>query len=179
VIPWSSLFYGLVDTNITRSAQLRTADSCRTSMGNFHLWSDYFLQPFHHQHTIQYNTHHIDTARISIVTTNEYSDRIGPGTCLYLLKEIWCNCLTADGIASVHNNSTAVTRMLKVTEHSELLSTSQVTMRQTTEESRFDSPARARDIFLLHGVQTGSRAHPVSYPMGNGSSFPRVKAAGA
>jgi hypothetical protein len=44
--------------------------------------------------------------------------RIGPGTCLYLLKEMWCNCLTADGIVPALNNSTAVTGMSKVTKHS-------------------------------------------------------------
>jgi hypothetical protein len=32
---------------------------------------------------------------------------------------------------------------------------------------------------FLHVVQTGSRAHPVSYPMGTGGSFPGGKAAGA
>jgi hypothetical protein len=31
----------------------------------------------------------------------------------------------------------------------------------------------------LHVVQTGSGAHPASYPMGTGGSFPRGKAAGA
>jgi hypothetical protein len=40
-------------------------------------------------------------------------------------------------------------------------------------------PTRARDITLLHGVQTGSRVHPTSYPMGTWGSFPREKAAGA
>jgi hypothetical protein len=34
-------------------------------------------------------------------------------------------------------------------------------------------------IFFLHVVQTGSGVHPASYPMGNGGSFPAVKAAGA
>jgi hypothetical protein len=32
---------------------------------------------------------------------------------------------------------------------------------------------------FLHVVQTGSGAHPTSYPMGTFSSFPRGKAAGA
>jgi hypothetical protein len=32
---------------------------------------------------------------------------------------------------------------------------------------------------LLHIVQTGSGAHPASYPMGTGGSFPDGKAAGA
>jgi hypothetical protein len=31
----------------------------------------------------------------------------------------------------------------------------------------------------LHVVHTGSGAHPVSYPMGTGGSFPGGKAAGA
>jgi hypothetical protein len=31
----------------------------------------------------------------------------------------------------------------------------------------------------LHVVQTGSGAHPASYPMGTGCSFPGDKAAGA
>jgi hypothetical protein len=33
--------------------------------------------------------------------------------------------------------------------------------------------------FLLHVVQTGSEAHPASYPMGTGGSFPCDKGAGA
>jgi hypothetical protein len=36
-----------------------------------------------------------------------------------------------------------------------------------------------RDVSLLHSVQTGSGAHPASYPMGTGGSFPGDKAAGA
>jgi len=32
---------------------------------------------------------------------------------------------------------------------------------------------------IRHSVQTGSGAHPVSYPMGTGGSFPGVRAAGA
>jgi hypothetical protein len=40
-------------------------------------------------------------------------------------------------------------------------------------------PAAARDFSLLHGVQTGSEAHPASYPMGAGGSFPGSKTAGA
>jgi hypothetical protein len=35
------------------------------------------------------------------------------------------------------------------------------------------------DFSLLHSVQNGIRAHPASYPMGIGSSFPGGKAAGA
>jgi hypothetical protein len=34
-----------------------------------------------------------------------------------------------------------------------------------------------QEFSFLHVVQTGSGAHPVSYPMGTGGSFPRVKAA--
>jgi hypothetical protein len=33
--------------------------------------------------------------------------------------------------------------------------------------------AGARDLSLLHSVQTGSSAHPTSYPMGLGGFFPR------
>jgi hypothetical protein len=32
---------------------------------------------------------------------------------------------------------------------------------------------------LLHCIRTGSGAHPASYPMGNGGSFPGSKAAKA
>jgi hypothetical protein len=35
------------------------------------------------------------------------------------------------------------------------------------------------EFSLLHVVQTGSGAHPASYPMGTGSSFPGGKAAEA
>jgi hypothetical protein len=34
-------------------------------------------------------------------------------------------------------------------------------------------------LYILHSVKTGSVAHPASYPMGNGSSFPWGKAAKA
>jgi hypothetical protein len=40
-------------------------------------------------------------------------------------------------------------------------------------------PGRARDLSLLHSVQTGSGAHPSSYLMGTGDSFHEGKAAGA
>jgi hypothetical protein len=36
---------------------------------------------------------------------------------------------------------------------------------------------RGRDFSLLQSVQTGSRAHPASYSMGNGGSFPAGKGA--
>jgi hypothetical protein len=39
--------------------------------------------------------------------------------------------------------------------------------------------AEAKDFALLHGVQTGSGAHPASYPMGTGGSILVGKAAGA
>jgi hypothetical protein len=47
-----------------------------------------------------------------------------------------------------------------------------------------DCTARVRypavqDFSLLHGVQTGSGAHPASYPMGIWGFSPGVKAAGA
>jgi hypothetical protein len=32
-------------------------------------------------------------------------------------------------------------------------------------------PAVARNFYLLHGVQTGSGAHPISYQMGTVGSF--------
>jgi hypothetical protein len=32
-------------------------------------------------------------------------------------------------------------------------------------------PARAENFSLRRGVQTGSGAHPASYPMGTGGSF--------
>jgi hypothetical protein len=35
------------------------------------------------------------------------------------------------------------------------------------------------EFSLLHIVQTGSGAHPASYPMGTGGSFSRSKEAGA
>jgi hypothetical protein len=40
-------------------------------------------------------------------------------------------------------------------------------------------PAGAGNCSLRHRVQTGSGAHPVSYPVGTGGSFPGGKAAGA
>jgi hypothetical protein len=45
-------------------------------------------------------------------------------------------------------------------------------------DSRVRLPVGARN-FSHHSVQNGSRAQPVSYPMGIGISFPGVKAAGA
>jgi hypothetical protein len=46
---------------------------------------------------------------------------------------------------------------------------------------RLDSPGsvpgKARDSSLLHSIQTGSGAHPASYPMGTGYYFPGCKAA--
>jgi hypothetical protein len=38
---------------------------------------------------------------------------------------------------------------------------------------------RGQDFSLFHSVQTGSGAHPASYPMSTGASFPRGIAAGA
>jgi hypothetical protein len=40
-------------------------------------------------------------------------------------------------------------------------------------------PAGAGNFSLRHHVQTGSGAHPASYPMGTGGSFSGFKAAGA
>jgi hypothetical protein len=45
--------------------------------------------------------------------------------------------------------------------------------------SRVRFPAGAGNFSLHHRVQNGSGAHPASYPMGNGGSFPGGKAAGA
>jgi hypothetical protein len=47
----------------------------------------------------------------------------------------------------------------------------------TTEGSEFDSRL-SQEFSLLHVVRTGSGAHPASYPMGTGGSFPGGKAAG-
>jgi hypothetical protein len=40
-------------------------------------------------------------------------------------------------------------------------------------------PVRARDFYLLYSVQTGSGAHPASYPMGTGVQSPGVKLPGS
>jgi hypothetical protein len=45
--------------------------------------------------------------------------------------------------------------------------------------SKVRFPAGAGNFSLHHRVQTESGAHPASYPMGIGVSFPRDKAAGA
>jgi hypothetical protein len=45
--------------------------------------------------------------------------------------------------------------------------------------SRVRFPAGARNFSLHHRVQSGSGAHPASYPMGTRGSFPWGKAAGA
>jgi hypothetical protein len=39
-------------------------------------------------------------------------------------------------------------------------------------------PAGAGNFFLRRHVQNGSGAHPASYPMGTGGSFPGVKRSG-
>jgi hypothetical protein len=44
-------------------------------------------------------------------------------------------------------------------------------------EIRF--PAGARDFSLFHSIQTGFGAHPASYPIGTGGSFPKGKTAEA
>jgi hypothetical protein len=46
----------------------------------------------------------------------------------------------------------------------------------TTEESEFESPLGQKFTFL-YIVQTGSGAHPTSYPMGTGGFFSGSKAA--
>jgi hypothetical protein len=45
--------------------------------------------------------------------------------------------------------------------------------------SRVRFPAGAGNVSLHHRVQNGSGAHPASYPVGTGGSFPGGKAAGA
>jgi hypothetical protein len=45
--------------------------------------------------------------------------------------------------------------------------------------SRVRFPAGAGNFSLHHRVQNSSGAHPASYPMRNGGSFPGCKAAGA
>jgi hypothetical protein len=44
-------------------------------------------------------------------------------------------------------------------------------------DSRGSILTRPRNFFLFHRVQTGPEAHPASYPMSMGSSFPEGKAA--
>jgi hypothetical protein len=45
--------------------------------------------------------------------------------------------------------------------------------------SRLRFQAGAENLSLHHRVQNGSGAHPASFPMGIGGSFPENKAAGA
>jgi hypothetical protein len=45
--------------------------------------------------------------------------------------------------------------------------------------SRVRFPMGARSFSLHHRIQNDSGAHPASYPMGTGGSFPGGKAAGA
>jgi hypothetical protein len=45
--------------------------------------------------------------------------------------------------------------------------------------SRIRFPAGAGNFSLHHRVQSGSGAHPASYPMGSKGSFPGGRAAGA
>jgi hypothetical protein len=42
----------------------------------------------------------------------------------------------------------------------------------TTDLTEVRSPAEAMDFFPLACVQTGSEAHPASYPMGTSAYFP-------
>jgi hypothetical protein len=39
-------------------------------------------------------------------------------------------------------------------------------------DNQVSIPGKGRDFFLRHRVQTGPGAHPASYPMGVGGSFP-------
>jgi hypothetical protein len=41
-----------------------------------------------------------------------------------------------------------------------------------TEEFGFNSRTQGKDFSLLHNLQTGSDAHPASYTVGTGASFP-------
>jgi hypothetical protein len=43
-------------------------------------------------------------------------------------------------------------------------------------DSRGSIPGRGKRFSLLHSVQTGSGAHPASYPMGTAGDFPGGKA---
>jgi hypothetical protein len=54
-----------------------------------------------------------------------------------------------------------------------------IMMRQEARCSKVGILARVINLSLLHGLQTGSRAHPASYSMGTNGSFPRGKEAGA
>jgi hypothetical protein len=54
----------------------------------------------------------------------------------------------------------------------------QLAMDWTAEASEFESQ-QGQEFSPLHVVQTGSKAHLASYPMGNWGSFPGGKAAGA
>jgi hypothetical protein len=45
--------------------------------------------------------------------------------------------------------------------------------------SRVRFPVGAGSFSLYHRLQNGSGAHPASYPLGTGGSFPRCKVAGA
>jgi hypothetical protein len=47
------------------------------------------------------------------------------------------------------------------------------------QSSRVQFLVRAGKFFLHHCIQSGSGAHPASYPMGARGSFPGDKAAGA
>jgi hypothetical protein len=46
-------------------------------------------------------------------------------------------------------------------------------------DCRGSIPRQGQDFSLFHGVETGSGAHPASYPMGTGDLFPGGKAAEA
>jgi hypothetical protein len=46
-------------------------------------------------------------------------------------------------------------------------------------DDRGSIPGGAGNFFLRHRVQSGSGAHPTSYPMGTGGFFPGGKVAGA
>jgi hypothetical protein len=73
---------------------------------------------------MQYNTDNINNEPLSKDTANAYLEiyiyiyyRTSPCTCLYISKEIWYNCLTADRSVPVLDVLTAVTVMSKITNH--------------------------------------------------------------
>ena len=50
--------------------------------------------------------------------------------------------------------------------------------KMATEGCSFLIPGGERDFYFLRNVQTDSGAHPASYIMDNGCSFPRIKRPG-
>jgi hypothetical protein len=61
-------------------------------------------------------------------------------------------------------------KLLRVGVHSFLITPVSVASRRATGWTGLDS-RQGQDVSLLHNVQTGSGAHPASYPMSTGGSF--------